>query len=822
MTTIQLKNGRKIKFDGNPSEEEINKVVAQIEGGGQASSQSAGQMAGNSIPTSFGPNANSSPAFSDDPNRGNVVGSVLTSLASPFAKTMATAELLATKKTNQDYRSDSIFRPFGNQAMKNYQDGLTGGGEAALRVGADAVGTAAEIASYFVMAPLKITGSGFKAFGQLLKQTAGVSALIGAGAGGESLGQGESATSAALKTGASYVGATAAFGIMDLGGRLVNNYGSKLLRDKAIADTGHSINDSLKNMVETKPELLSEAYAKDARKTQNYLLTSRGKSYEETFNRQMIDMRNKSIDNLLPKVDNPDLITHDIYRGMSDKSGVQFKNDVNLAYDGVKAQTTVIKATPKFTEATKDMREQAGKNVFDLSGKTSYNVADFNKLIADAPAEDQAQMFMQFVDGEIKEGVNVAKVLNIMENSFTYMAGADAKQLTQIRNITGALRNDIRAGLPTEDIKAWDLAHAAYQKAGTIYSNPALNKMKNSGFAESIVDGISKLKASPERDFMMEVLNSSPERGQELLVNTVLRRTKQMSNKDAAKYIDDFLNGIKQYDGTTQFLSNDQTEMLEAFRDFSKQDLMSTTMEMQNKLGMTSKEYQAMSEGLETIDIFKEIKAGKFDDVAENFNQLVLREPRKIEQILQNFDTKEKNAFGTMVLKDLYEKRNIAFMDDPNNSGFQMVGDDFKKTYADIYSSIKQAQLRTGDSTLSGMFTKDEIFTLEDTFKKLNQLTILDSEVKHNTAKQLMDGVTTLLYLKMGYVTGAARSGSRMFSQVPTTGIPEGAVKQVLQDLRDTGVITEDSTMPEMIDFLNRHFATPLIGNTIGQTTEPE
>lgn len=711
-------------------------------------------------------------------------------------------------------------KPYGWQAS-SVSAGEMGVGEATARMAADVVGSGAEMASYAV-APLKLSGAGTEGFKNLLKNTAGVSTLTAVGGAGQAVGDEKSIGEAAAIGAGSYVASTASFGLMRFAGSLFNNYGARLVQDEAINKASQNVNDRLTNVVKTNPDLLMPNYSKDPKLTQSYLVSTKGKIFAQQFDKDMTLVRNQSIDKLLPKVNEPNAQVHDFYLEMGRGFSNEFKGKAGALYDSVKANPIKTKELTITDEVlTKYKKEYGGTTADDIRKMSADDIA---KLQKQGDSGEQMRSFIAYIDEQKAAGIGVKEVLEIMDNSFYYSGGMSKSELVAMRDITDALRSDVRATLPKELIKEWDAAHNAWQQSVTLYGNNVLQNARNSGFSDGIVDAVMTLKPSPERDFLMETLSKNEKSG-DLLVNTVLRRAKQMSNKDANKYISDFTNAIRQYGGEKQILTDTQEMMLESFEQFTKQDLGSAIFDMQKGLGLSDETYTKMVDGLEKISIYDELKKGSFNDISDNFNKMVIAEPDKLQKFIGDFDDKEREVFGLMLVRSLIEKRNIQLMPDLDNPGMVKIGDNFMKTYADMYETITRAQMQTGSDTLYGLFKPDEVNLLKKGFEDLNRLSVLKNapEAKRQEINQILNGVTALLYAKLGYVTGATRAGMRAFSNVK--GLEEGMptqqqVAEIIKQMQDEGQILPEDTIPTIFEKLNARFTTPVAGNMPGNANE--
>jgi len=721
-------------------------------------------------------------------------------------------------------------KPFGYQASEIQQrldrgeqvtsgDILKAGGRMIVDTGAGA----AEIASYAI-APMAIKSTGFI---NLLKNTAGVSALATASSVGQSIDQGDSIPATIGKGAGAYIATTGTFGLMRFGGNLFNKYGGRLVQDDIVRNESERLNKFIEDFIRTNPEVLDPSYIKNPTLQQSRLINQKGNLFEEQYNERMVATRNASIDALIPNVDNERLVTHNLYRSLGENAGNRFRNDADPLYQQVRNLTSRTEGTPQTDKAFNDALGEFGFEL-DSAGRVIINRAKQDELIKAGKFDEinavESQQVIQFLNSVkvVKEGgITLGEVLNVMERSHTYLADASPAQAKAINNIVDQMRNDVRNLLPKEDVKLWDEAHAAWQQAKTVYNNPSLDKAKNSGFADYYVDAIVNFKPGPERDALIEVFRSNQKPAQDLMVHTVLKRAKQMSNEDANKYIDDFLKATRSYEGGEQFLDAQQREMLTAFRDFTSQDFRTSVVDIQKNLGLEPAEYTKFLEDIDKISIFGELRSGNYNDVAKNFNRMVVNEPDKLGRIIDQFDDTERQVFGSMLTKDLLDKRNVTLMPDPDKPGQMMVSDNFMKTYEDMFVTLSEAQKRTGSDTLYGMFTPQEITGLQKGFQDMQELqVVINSEGGRNKFYRATSLITSLLYAKLGYITGAARNLQKAVgSKAPQAiRVDQKDVQKIILKWYDEGKIPPDASIPGIVDELNAYYLTaPAAGSAVGK-----
>lgn len=713
-------------------------------------------------------------------------------------------------------------RPFGYQASELQQrrdqgenigatDVLKTGG----RMAADIGGGQAEIASYG-MAPLTITGRGFTGFKNLLKGTAGVSSLVAGSSVGQSIDQGDSIGETVGRAAGSYVASTATFGMMRFAGNLFRNRGATLVQDDALRQSSSELNVLMEDLAKTNPELLDPAFVSNPRLMQSQLLSSRARAFEEKFNERMLTIRNQSIDRLLPKVDDPAIVNHDVYLGIANQQGAMFKSEIgsDAMYEFVRRQQSKL---PREELTKTNAAIQKAQQELDARIKAS----------ADDPAAMQRAIeqseglsaFLTSIGRQTNDGLGIPGALRVMEDSYVFMDGSKA-DTAAIRGIIGAVRDDLRQGLPPEDVMMWDRAHNSWQRATTLYEDATLNQIKNSGFGDDLVEGLMSSKPGPSRDMLFQTLNNSnvKPRVQELLLNTAMRRAKQMSNAEANTYLRNFRNSVYNYETGESYLNSQQAGVLDDFVDFTSQSFKDTVYDMQNALDLTPKQYQEIVRDFDQLDVFKELTGGNADDMAKNFTTMMEREPEKVGRIIGQFDDKEREVFGMFMMRDLMTRRNAAIVPDPKNPSRMMISDGFMDTYEQTYKTIVESQMRTGSDDIYRMFSQEELASLQRGYEILNDVRVLETPAQRETAQETIDAVTAMLYAKMGYITGAARYVERAAvgggqPRVATRKQIQETAAKYLQEGTENGELPMNADMPTRIDYLNSRFGTPAVGN---------
>jgi len=708
------------------------------------------------------------------------------------------SELSLREKSGEDIGVGDVFK--------------TGG-----RMLADAGGGTAEIASYGI-APMPVKGAGFMSF---LKATAAASGLVAASSVGQSIDQGDGAGETVARAGGAYIATTASFGVLRFAGNLFRNYGGRLVADDIVKQKSAQLNTTIEGMVKSDPELFN-SLSRTMREEQANIVSENSRYWNQKYTSDMEQVRDASIKALLPQVENEQLATHNLFLALGKQSANDFQGTVKPLYDAVRNDTTRTQSTPLVDKAFDGILQKYGLEV-NQTGRVIPSQTRMREM-AQSGIAGQADMSMQnmvdFADMVYQakqKGLTIADVLSQMENSQVYLAPATKAQAADIRNIVDAMRNDVRNLLPKETVDQWDLAYNSWQRATTIYDNPTINQAKDSGFADYYVDAIMSMKPSPERDVLLNTFTNVPKETQDLLVHTVMKRASERNLEDSHKYLSDFLEATRSRGGTPDMLTPEQRKMLESFREFTGQDFRTARADVMKHLGLTDEQYLRLSEGKERINIYGEISKGGYDEIATNFNKLVVNEPQRIKALVSDFDDAEKNAFGAMILEDLMQKNNRSLIPDPANPAFLKVNDSWYQDYENTYLAIKNAQSKSGSETLHGLFSPEEVVKFDEIFTEVQQLqAVAASQNKTNRLQVVVTAAQALMYAKLTYIPGAVRSTASLTNQLQNkNALPAREVEELLSLWLKEGKMTGNETTPQVFDMLSLHYyGAPFMGNT--------
>jgi len=137
-----------------------------------------------------------------------------------------------------------------------------------------------------------------------------------------------------------------------------------------------------------------------------------------------------------------------------------------------------------------------------------------------------------------------------------------------------------------------------------------------------------------------------------------------------------------------------------------------------------------------------------------------------------------------------------------------------------MFVTISEAQKRTGSDSLYGMFTPTEMAGIHKAFQDMQEVqAIINSEGGRNQFYRATSLLTSLLYAKLGYITGAARNLQKAIgSEVPQEiSASQKDVQAIILKWYEEGKIPPDTSIPGIVDKLNAYYlAAPSAGSMVG------
>lgn len=650
---------------------------------------------------------------------------------------------------------------------------------------ADALGTGTEVASY-LMAPLK-AGAGFWA---TIKAAAPMSATFGAAKGMEALGEGKSAGEAGLETALNYVGATAGYGLMKGAANLFSNWGARALQSDAVQAAGGWMKGFAEKAWTSFPEAFMPQGSKEAamsvggigteqlqKNAANRAVPSLADFASATtkrtvnalkaeFDTNFNTTKNAVIDSIVPEVNNPDLAFGRYQRSLSETMGNMFRKS-NTLYDDVKADLTTI-------------------DHFKLSNDALSKTPKIPTSLADLPAytkatENMSEGFSAFtsrMSDVTKQPLTMRQVMGLWNESMGYISGANTEEKVIIRDFAAGLYADARSVLTKKNpelLNQWDTAWQAWKKAVDVYESGPLNKLKSVGDIDTFIDTmITKPLTRVEADAFKQSLGESAPAVQDLFVNSLLRKAKQLDPKEGSVLIRKFLDN---YDEA--LLQPGQAKMLDDVAAFMDGSFDEFVLGMRKAQGLTDEAASSLLENQTKQARIQDIVGdARLDQIAQRL--IKAADNPELEKTLDAFTPEEKNMIGLSIAKGLFdEKLPVAAQ---NADGTYKIAPEFAETL------IKFGETMDNNKALQKILSPEQLKALDSAVTFAEKTKDL-SEVPPAGFHRVMNGLISIFYLARGWMPGAARNA---VEAAQTSGEKTLLYYGAMQDMIEQGLVTKN------------------------------
>lgn len=733
MVRIQFENGQEVEFEGNPTDADIEEAARSL-----------------NISTGTTPTPTKAPGF---------VQSTAQAIASPFLKSAITVSSGAARviggivggkegaQRAQDAAIEGVdagyfgnIKPFGADALKQYNAGEISGGEFTKRAGAEAGGNFLEIASYG-LAPLKgIKGVGFL---KSIAKSSPFAATFGLGEGLQAVGEGKGAGEAAVEGTIGGIGSAIGFGIMSKGSNIIGNWGAKALQSPAVRAAGNKLIEVAEKTWSTLPEAFTGPVSqgvdylanKSARRAYNVLK----QDFDTTF-KQAID---SNIDAIIPEVNNPELSLGKFQRGMSAELGAGF-NKSSALYENVKANSEQIGA---FTNTVK--RLQNAPQGFEY---LKYDFAKPKTLKEILDMKDSLTSIIPTLDN----------------NGKSFMRDVVSNMLSDTRNVLEKTNPDL--------LNEWDLGYQSWKKAVDLYTSNPLSEIKSVGEVDTFIDKmLNNTLTRPESNAVTSALQKSPESA-ELFLESVLRRAKSETPEQGSKTIQTFL------DNWESLLNPNQVKLLDDVSQFMDQNFDTFIDDMKSL--STSKETTAkLAEQRANIKVSELVDKGNFDAIADNF--FSIRNSDELMTALKPLSPNEKRVVGLSLTKNLFDESMPLFDVNPDGTfNISAYVDAFKKTMKEL----EKLGGKNKDGLLKQLYSPEQIKGFDDVMKAIDAIENV-KEVPKGDIRRWSHLLLSALYAKIGY------PGAAVMNLNKGVGPSTDDFYKTIENLIDTGYINKNLRM---------------------------
>lgn len=614
---------------------------------------------------------------------------------------------------------------------------------------AGAAGAGLELSSY-LMAPLK-TGAGFW---NTIKEAIPLAATFGAGKGLQASGDGADPLSAAGTGIANAVGAAAGYGLFKGGAQLFSNWGARALQSQAVATAGSWMKDFAEKTFTAMPEAfnkeaLAPIYGMAAPKPGetaplgDMVAATTRRTYaalKDEFDKNYSTAKDAVVDSLMPEVNKPDLTLAKYQRSLSETMGNNFRK-ANTLYDDVKADHTKI---DQFTIAGSAL-DKAPK--IPTMPTPASSAAERQAYMDAVQSGSQTfQTFMGTMQSATKQPLTLKQVMGLWQESMSALTGATNDERVVIRDFASGLYADARQVLEKKNpelLDQWDGAYQQWKKSVDLYESGPLNSLKSVGDVDTFVDTmLSKQMTRPEQETFVQSLGDNKPAVQDLFINSVLRKAKQLDPNEGSKFIQKFLDGY-----SDNLLSPAQTKMLDDLSHFMGGDFDQFVLGMRQAQGLTDQAAGDLLKGQTQQDLLKTVNDGRLDQIAERFTKMA--DSPELTKTLEAFSPEEKNIIGLSIAKGLFDQKlPVAAL---NQDGSYKIAPEFAATLIDVGAKIQD------NKALQKVMSPEQLSALQSAVKfaeKTEDLSAVPAAGYH----RLMNGLISMFYFARGWVPGGVRN----------------------------------------------------------------
>lgn len=859
MKTIELSNGKRIQFDGDPSNEEIQKVVDQVTSQSQPEGPGVLKSTSQAIAKPFAKFGTS--AALSAKGIGNIAETAFDVARAPFSKKQtvqgALQEGIDTFQDIERQRKEGLeWGWFGGNVKPIGTNQQTGEKLSAGRTVADAAGTALEVYSYR-LAPILKPGAGFFniAFSNLVSKA---SLTFGFGTGLQEYAETGSKGEGAIQGMTDVLGASFGFAAFNKGGQIFSKFGGRLLANEAVRAQG----EVFKEFGEKTFAALKDWFAAPTRTLDDVKTSQAFKDaydgLERDFYTKFQDTASAIADST--KVDytrDPDVMTRGLtsniqrqinqafqipratYKSLDD-SGFVFKpgsqaeatfnpNDFSINYKDV-----LDSVDDQYKNVVKAMKKQ-GKSVEDI-------VSTPNSMGADVKVKggDEFVSFMNNIAQKFSKGMSASEFLNTAYKLFNVGKSFPPDQANIARDYANAMFNDGRAALEkagrTDLIDTWDKGSVQWKQAQQIASSNTLKNLIDSGkidtfVAKALTD--TKKLSLDEKAILEKAFTENPSEVQQLFTNTIADRVKEMIKPpkngvaspkqfaDAADFIDSFLNNKGIMSWGDYAIAPGDVSLFRDFSSFLKTDFDTLLNRMKQVSGKIPEEEEMMMDMMVNkgrLDLAEALKGKDFTTFSESFVNILGKHPVDIAPFVRAMRPEDKRIAGIAILNKLYDESTpMALL--RQDGTLNLTEDSFMPAFKKTYDSLLELQRKTGDDSVYGLFDQPFLDEMGDVaqavLKYENIATVNPMEDLH----RIFDGLAGTFYAYRMWFPGAAARYERALHRDPEMAAL--AKEQLWEEVQNIGLKNGIVLVGDFIQAMAKHPPTPyLIPKAIDAATD--
>lgn len=724
------------------------------------------------------------------------------------------------QRRNQEGRDFGVFgqdvKPLGWQAGADDMSLK----EKAGRMTADVVGSGLEMASY-AYAPLRGAGS----FKGMLWQ-AGTSKAVGTFTAGEVLqgiGRGEDLGEAGKQGALNHVAATAATALLGKGGQLFQKWGARALQSKAVQNNlsriKHLFNDVMTDYGDDVTKMADIDYGAN-------MATNRSADvYRSEFNTAMTDLRDSTIEQLQPSVNNPDLTFHEVKMSLRRKLGQMFVMKDDL-YNQVKADPFKVEGYN-----TKNLNKMLAE--LDVTpDKINKMIPDDQKAVYDnlvrrgvtpeeaalavgvtLPKADPAAIALRDLSRMTDEGMTTGQMLD-QHQKFLQLASSadDPEQAKMLNEIAAGIFRDTQSILKKNGrddlVNLMNEAYVGHQKAVDLMQSQSLNRFKNAGefdtFFSDFID--TGFKNEAEERIFRELAQEHPDEVRALILDNVLRRVRNTNLEEGNKILNDFLGDIdtKKFSWAKATLKPEDLDYLKSLNDLTGNNFQSVIDAIKAEstpINATEQELRDLMSQHSVIKVSDAIDKFSMDEFGDGITRLFKRNPEAMGKIINNMSPEDRQLTRLSMMRRVYDSNLEVIQRNPDGS--LRVDENFMHEAQKMLDDIHIMQRRTGDPTLYGLFDPEDVTKMDDMIKMINSQQYLE-EIPQGQMKTFMAGIVGTFYAARGWMPGALHNyGQFVKGMTQDEKLYYEAVENAMVGLDKNGRLTTGMILEEMANTYN-------------------
>lgn len=671
---------------------------------------------------------------------------------------------------NVEGRDFGIFgkniKPFGWQASDKSQGTLEQTG----RMAADVAGGAAELASY-AFAPLRGATSFLGMLGQAA--TSKGTALYVGGEVLKDVGEGKSATQTGTEGLMDYAGSTVSTAIFGKGGKLIHNWGARMLGSEATQVAYKGVQDVFDRIFNVSDQFPSSMKDIDDATRNAFLhnINTEKRSFDTAFGK----LKNAFIERMQPTITSRGQVFMKVQQGARNLMRNLF-DDKNAKYADFGAADVPLTNFSKTKEIAESLLNKAddalpaipegSKKAFDSLIKQGVSAIDAARSLGIEVAE-QAPNPLAGIMTQIKNvadnGVpNPGVILRLNRQLLDAAKTADDETGEVLRETAFALFSDTATMLNKagrEDlVKLWDEAWQGHKKALDLVTSKMYRSFINSGEFDTFFSKFTagKLDNEAQEKFFETLTKESPAEMRDLILDNIMNKIHKGSPEEGVKILDGFLGekGSKMFSFAKSVLNDEDMAFMYGMRDFLDYNFDDAVLAAKVLKQPVGEAMQSMTEMMRLkgrLDVKEAIQKLDVDGFGEGITQLFQKNPELVGSIITQMTAQEKQMTRFSMLRRVFDSKAVVGITNPDGSG--LIDETFIKMAADTIDDVTATSRRVGNKTVFGLFDEKQIIEMKNLLKLMNKYSDLQT-VPASELDKIKSGIFAAFYGLRGWIPG--------------------------------------------------------------------